>query len=643
MMKQRLFAAAIAVALMAAEFPAQAQRAAENAVDSAEDAFGVSVGNETVGLYTQNSARGFNPTQAGNVRINGLYFDPQGMTMGRVYADTTMRVGLGAQSYPFLAPTGIADIRLRQPGDHLAGSAGVSYGPYGSLQLDAEVGGPVVADKLGAYATVTSTHIASPNFAGPYYQFNFAGVVNWTPNDKFGVLVFDQGQTGFSPQQNFVYTASGAPPPEYDPNVFFGQPWAHHHRRVNHLGVLVTADLFDDWLLRAGFFRSHHMMGDEHFTFFRNVQPNGVGNLEVLRSALIRDLSYSGEVRLSRTFTESARQHTLHFAVRARNNVHVFGGGATAALGTAQIGVYDPRPEPAYLVIAPPSRNHVTQFTPGIAYVGRWRDAGEVSVGVQKSIFRGTVTPPTSAPSRTQSQPWLYNGTLAIYLGKNTALYGSYTRGLEESGVASESASNRGEALPVSLTEQVDAGIRYKIGTGLTMIAGVFEVKKPFFDRNAANLFTNVGSLSHQGVELSLSGRVAPGLTVVAGAMLLRARVTANASVATLIGGVPAGRPNRNVRLNVQYGPAAWRGFSVDGQVNQDGPAYANRANTLKLDANTTLDIGARYVFKVFNTSGSARVRLQNVTGAYGWSVSSSGAYNPLAPRRFIAQIAADL
>ena len=50
-------------------------RAAENAVNSAEDAFGTSIGSETVGLYSASSARGFNPQLAGNIRLDGLYFD----------------------------------------------------------------------------------------------------------------------------------------------------------------------------------------------------------------------------------------------------------------------------------------------------------------------------------------------------------------------------------------------------------------------------------------------------------------------------------------------------------------------------------------------------------------------------------------
>ncbi len=640
-MRQGWFAAAMTAAMAMVGAPSYAQRAAENAVDAAEDAFGVSVGNERVGLYSSTSARGFNPTQAGNIRMEGLYFDQQNNATGRIYADTTMRVGLSAQSFPFPAPTGIADTRLRRPGDHVTGSATATFGPYESLQLDLEVGTPIIAGKLGGYATL-SVIDATVDYQASYLQYTYGGVLNWTPNDNVNILVFDQGQFGHAQVQSFVFTPGGVLPPEYDRRVFFGQPWTEHHRKVNQLGFVMSADVFGDWDLKTGFFRSRHRMPDEHFTFFRNVQPDGFGTLDILRSAVIYDISYSGEARLTRTFTEGKRQHTFHFAVRGRDAKHLFGGGASYSFGPAQVGVYDPRPEPVFGPLADPSLNHVSQYTPGVSYVGRWLDVGEFSVGLQKSFFRGDVTVPGIAPAHTESQPWLYNSTLAVYLSKNAALYGSYTRGLEESGVAPENASNRGQALPVSLTQQIDAGVRYKLAPGVTLIAGVFEVKKPYFDRNAANFFTGIGNLNHRGIELSLSGQVAPGLTVIAGAMLLRARVEASAIAASFIGSIPTGRPNRNVRLNVQYGPSTWRGFSIDGQLNHDGPTFANRANTVPLDANTTLDLGARYIFNVFDTSASLRVRVLNVANTYGWTVSSSGWYTPIGPRRFTAQLVAD-
>jgi iron complex outermembrane recepter protein len=57
--------------------PAFGQRAGENAVTAAQDAFGTSIGFQNVGLYSATDARGFSPQQAGNLRIAGLYFDQQ--------------------------------------------------------------------------------------------------------------------------------------------------------------------------------------------------------------------------------------------------------------------------------------------------------------------------------------------------------------------------------------------------------------------------------------------------------------------------------------------------------------------------------------------------------------------------------------
>ena len=633
--------AAITLAAMGTATSASAQRAAENAVNSAEDAFGVSIGNEAVGLYSSTSARGFNPQLAGNIRLNGLYFDQQSFAQGRIYADTTMHVGLSAQSYPFPAPTGIADTRLRNPNTRVSGSGSFTLGPYDGTQLDGELSVPIVAGKLGAFMS-TSIVTTALDWGSKYPRWDFGAVVRWTPSDNVEVITFGQNQIGHGPVQPLIFTAGGIVPPEYDRRIAMSPEWADRHRKVNHSGLIVSATVLDDWLFRVGLFRSYNNLAEDYAVFFRNVQANGAGTLDVLKSAHAYDLSYSGEARLSRTFTEGDRQHTLHFAVRGRNAHHLFGGGSTVSFGPAQIGVEAPPPEPTFPPLASPNFSHVTQVTPGVSYVGRWRDVGEVSVGVQKSFFKTDVTPAGLPATHTTSEPWLYNGTLAVYLGPNAALYGSYTRGLEESGVAPENAANRAEVLPVSLTEQVDAGLRYKLTPKLTVIAGVFEVKKPYFDRNTANVFTEIGNLSHRGVELSLSGQVAPGLTVVAGAMLLRARIEASAAVASFFAPVPVGKPNRNIRLNVQYGPAAWKGFSIDGQVSQDGPAYATRTNTVKLDANTTLDLGARYTFTVFGTSGSLRVKALNATNAYGWSVASSGWYAPIAPRRYTAQIVAD-
>ena len=69
--------AAIAAVLAVFSITAHAQRASENIVTSAQDAFGTTIGDESIGLYSSTNARGFSPKDAGNMRIEGLFYDQQ--------------------------------------------------------------------------------------------------------------------------------------------------------------------------------------------------------------------------------------------------------------------------------------------------------------------------------------------------------------------------------------------------------------------------------------------------------------------------------------------------------------------------------------------------------------------------------------
>jgi len=95
--------------------PANGQRAQDNAVTAAADAFGTIVGNKSLGLYSPANARGFSPADAGNIRIEGLYFDQQTAMNPYLFSGSVMQVGITAQSYAFLSPSGIVDQRLRRP------------------------------------------------------------------------------------------------------------------------------------------------------------------------------------------------------------------------------------------------------------------------------------------------------------------------------------------------------------------------------------------------------------------------------------------------------------------------------------------------------------------------------------------------
>ena len=108
-----------------------AQHASDDPVAAADDGFGLTQGLESIGLYSPGSIRGFNPQAAGNVRIDGLYFDQQGGLSNRVVEGSTIRVGISETGYAFPAPTGIVDYDLRHVGNgDPSGSAVLTVGPF---------------------------------------------------------------------------------------------------------------------------------------------------------------------------------------------------------------------------------------------------------------------------------------------------------------------------------------------------------------------------------------------------------------------------------------------------------------------------------------------------------------------------------
>lgn len=622
---------------------AYAQRAEDNATTSAEDAFGTRVGNENVGLYNSNNARGFSPQQAGNMRIEGLYYDQQGLFGNRMQRSQTIRIGLSAQSYPFPAPTGITDISIVMSSDNrrVISAAEQIQHPIGGTQPSLDIVTPIITDKLGFAGGIA--YLSGPNdYHGVNNNLGLGGVLRWTPRETLEVIPFAYYSASTLEVQPLILPGGSYLPARIDRSVFFGQHWARREAIDKTFGLITRGYVADDWRLQVGVFDSTNQRPENYSILYRSVQLNGDASVDGVGSPHHTSASTSGEARLSGVFTQGAYRHTIHFATRGRDTHRIFGGTNAVALGAARIGVYHELAEPAF-TYGPRDRDVVRQVTPGVSYGGQWASVGEFSVGLQKSFYRRQFGAENAAPVKTSSARWLYNATAAVYPFADLALYAGYTRGLEEFGTAPENAANRGQPVPAALTKQIDGGLRYRIKPGLNLVAGVFKISKPYFDRDQANIYANVGGLRHRGVEVSLTGQVLPGMTVVAGAVLLQARASGLSVERGLIGRVPPGRPPTSYLLNAQYALPSLRGFLVDTQVAVDKSYYANRANTLRIPSAMTVDLGTRYSFSVFKTRANLRLQVRNVFNAYNWTADgASGRVAPTAPRRINIRIAAD-
>src|SRR5262249_10283698 len=138
----------VLILLLGSSNAAVAQRAQDNAVTAATDAFGASIGRESIGIYTPDIVRGFSAIDAGNARLDGLYFDPVRLPSPRLTASTAIRVGISAQGFLLPAPTGVIDYSLRHPGNVLKGSAYASVDSYGNATLEGDAEIPLIANTL---------------------------------------------------------------------------------------------------------------------------------------------------------------------------------------------------------------------------------------------------------------------------------------------------------------------------------------------------------------------------------------------------------------------------------------------------------------------------------------------------------------
>jgi iron complex outermembrane receptor protein len=617
-----------------------AQRTDENVTTQSEDAFGRSVGSEQFGVYSPFEVRGFSPIDAGNARIEGLYFDRQTDISSRLVTGSSIRVGIAAQSYPFPSPTGIVDFDLRRPGDDRVVSPVVSYGPFDSTGLEIDAQLPLLRDRFGVGLGADFYRNAYA-WGGRNDSRSFAIVPRWRPTPNVEILPFYSRITFRSEEpQQLMFTAFDVLPPKFKRNRYFGQDWAQSHGETCTYGFIGQAHA-GAWALRLGIFKSIFEPDAQYADLYTGIDTSGLASEQVVVFRESRFDSRSGELRLSRTFDAGNLRHMLYLSARGRLQQRRYGGEQVVDIGLVALGVGRQTAFPK-LEFGAQTRDEVRQGTLGLAYGLRWKNRGEVSVGVQKTHYSKEVDAPDLALPTSRDAPVLPNATATVYATSNLDVYASYTEGLEESPLAPNNAVNRNSAAPALRTKQYDGGIRWTVRPDLRLIAGVFSIEKPYFDLDANQLFTTVGNVRHRGVELSLAGQPMRNLTLVAGTRYLDAQLFGQQVDSGEIGRRPVTSYRWHAMSSADYAIAG-TGLSLDVVMESVSPQIANSANTMRVPSRTVVHIGGRYRFKIHGKPLTLRAQLANIFDAYGWNVISGSAYTYNTPRRVILYLASDL
>ena len=646
--KRRTFSVVITAAVASQATAVSAQHASDNPISAADDAYGLTLGLESVGLYSPGLVRGFNPQTAGNVRIDGLYFDQQGALSDRVIEDSTIKVGVSEIGYAFPAPTGIVDYELRHAGGDVPGATIIAnVGPDEGRGVSIDGSLPLIGNELVlpmGVSTQVSTQTSYGNYPGYTSNITSIGATPlWSPNDKITVrAIVDWQQTSNAKTFPVYFTAGDFLPPSISKG-YLGQNWAEGRNVTMNLGGIVSVQLTKVWQLKAGAFRSTNDYPVSFVDQYTNIQPNGQSEHLVAGYPDQNTSSNSGEVRLTGAFTGGDWGQQLIFMARGRDTNARYGGEDVVDEGPAVVGTLVELPEPDFRYSAT-TNDHTELWSVGSAYHVDWRKRAEFEIGIQDENYRETVVAPGTPDSDISAHlPRIYSNA-AFALARQWTLYAGYTQGLENSGAAPNFATNSGAVLPASKTWQIDSGIRYVVTPKLKFIAGVFELQKPYFNLDTNNVDRELGVQRAKGVELSIAGELIEHVHVNIGVLEGKVSIVGPDLAAEKVGSIAVGQPLLAYVANADYDLPWLPAASVDASATHFGTAPASVDNGVYSPAATQVNLGGRYQFTFFGYKSSLRLQIQNLLATKEWLTQyTPGFFQWPPPRTVFAYITTDL
>lgn len=423
-----------------------------------------------------------------------------------------------------------------------------------------------------------------------------------------------------------------------------GQSWSKRDNTQEVIGGLARLP-FGKWTFEAGLFRAQRWQ-DANFTdLFTALRPDGTTpNRIMVADANNLDRTLSGEARLTRTFGSATLAHRLIVSFRGRTGNRRFGGVQRIALGESSLNFMDERPRPV-LAFGPDDTDTFGQATLGLGYTITASGRFLIDVGISGSRYHKTLSFVSAGlVTSVRDQPVTGSVTGSVNITPKLALYGGHVRGFEEVAVAPANAANRGAVPPAIRTHQTDLGLRYALTSTLSLVTGVFSITKPYYNLDEQANYRELGTSSNRGVEMSLTGSLRPGLTLVLGNVLLDQRVSGELVESGRIGPRPIGSIRRRTIATLDWRLGGGKSpLSLDLAAESLSARIGNISNGLSAPPREMIDIGARYRFRVAETKALLRVQVANVFDDYGWQVAANGAFQYSTGRRFLAELRVDL
>ena len=602
-----------------------------NVATVALDAFGEKVGSEQIGLYNEQQVRGFSLQESGNYRLNGAYFIRSANIVDPALSGVTIRVGVNALGVDFPAPSGVVEYRLPTAAPGRREEIEFALRDYGGQAILTRGSAATADGKIGASYGVNILNDTGSDSVKRRPR-HFGLVPTWQPNEKLQVHGLFSADRFVKPG-DYAVNVSGTvlPPPQPHPNNYHAD-WSKSEQWQLAGGLIARYAATDRWVVQSSFVVTDLDRERGDFTLL-TLGADGTGTATAVRSRTSQARSSAAEAKASYYITNSQR---VFGTLRWRQSRSQGRPGVSTALGAVDQAMGTPvTPEPPEPPEVIPTVDLTRQVMGGIGYETTIAKTFWVRGGILRTHYKKQVTPPGVAPRTNTESPWLYDFATSYSPTSTLTFFATTVRGLEESGTAPNNAANRNEVLPAVMATQYELGVRYRIVSQVTFIGSLFQITKPTPGLDALNVYSLIGEARHRGIELSLTGRTDNGFNVVGGLALLDPdRKSPLVDSGELIGRA-AGIPSITGLINLTYQLPILKQLSIDSQLNYTSKRLLNPRTGLYTPEYATLDIGARYNFKIGENAAVIRVRVGNVFNKDTWIASRSETLSRVQRRAF--------
>ncbi|NUO75475.1 MAG: TonB-dependent receptor [Lysobacter sp.] len=603
--------------------PAIAQ---DNALTSAVDAFGERAGIEQSGLYTESQVRGFDLNDSGAYRIDGAYFGRAAAMDDTVLSSVGVRVGVNAARLDYPAPSGVVNYRLREAGAKNKLRLGLGFRDFGTRVVQAD--GSARAGRFsfagGVLWRPLQVHYQGYRGSG----VNAGGVATWKLAGDRRLRAFTSLYRRHYDGDYAVTPSSAAIPPPLRTLHQYSPSWAETVGLSTNTGLLFDGR-FGGFDIDLSAFRSTFDIDKNDFTL---ISADAVGNATAttLRTPRREKHATSAEARIARSFAAGAFDHRASLSLRGARTRNEFTSSQAIPLGAFHLSG-----DPPEVAEVPWSgrrgEDQTEQLTASAGYALSWSDRFQLRLGLHR--VRYDKASQALSDNRTQrvSLSTHHNASAVFNLSDRTALFGSWVTGLEESGAAPGSATNRDEVLPPGEAVQKELGVRHALTPRLNFIGAVFDVSKPSQGLRQDGSFGLIGEVRHRGIEASVAGKLNDRTNLVAGVVRFDSEVSGPLVDAGLVGSHGVGVAQFVAAASVEY--RLRDHWSFDASLSHTGERWANTANTIQAPAITTLNLGTRQRFTLADHPAELRIVASNLTGEEGYTVARSGLLSPVSPR----------